>query len=63
MVEIVLPTDVYVTDPLPGAWLTLTTCHPRFSAAQRLIIQAEMVEGPNLAYVQTVAEVWWRGVA
>jgi sortase A len=62
-VEIVLPTDVYVTDPLPGAWLTLTTCHPRFSAAQRLIIQAEMVEGPNLAYVQTLAQAGWRGVA
>ncbi|HUO47042.1 MAG TPA: sortase [Acidimicrobiia bacterium] len=54
LIEIVLPTDVYVTDPLPGAWLTLTTCHPRFSARERLIVQAEMVEGPNLPFVQTL---------
>ncbi len=26
------------------AWLTLTTCHPKGSAAQRLIIRAELVE-------------------
>ncbi|MGH8913075.1 MAG: sortase, partial [Acidimicrobiia bacterium] len=25
------PTDVWVTDPRPGAWLTLTTCTPRYS--------------------------------
>lgn len=30
-----------------GAWLTLTTCHPKFSARQRLIVFAEMVDGPN----------------
>jgi len=54
LIEIVLPTDVYVTGPLPGAWLTLTTCHPRFSARERLIIQAEMVEGPNHDFVQTL---------
>lgn len=52
--EIVLPTAVYVTEPIPGAWLTLTTCHPRFSARQRLIIQAEMVEGPNFAFVEAI---------
>lgn len=49
---IVEPTDVWVTDDRPGAWLTLTTCHPRFSARQRLIITAELVEGPNWEYVQ-----------
>lgn len=49
---IVSPTDVWVTDPKPGAWLTLTTCHPKFSAAQRLIVQAEMTAGPNLDYAQ-----------
>ncbi len=47
---IVAPTDVWVTDPKRGAWLTLTTCHPKFSARQRLIIVAELVDGPNLAY-------------
>lgn len=49
-VEIVAPTDVWVTDPKRGAWLTLTTCHPKFSARQRLIIVAELIEGPNFAY-------------
>lgn len=44
---IVEPTDVWVTDPRPGAWLTLTTCTPKYSAAQRLIIFAELVDGPN----------------
>ena len=48
----VAPTDVWVTDNKSGAWLTLTTCHPRFSARERLIITAELVEGPNLEYVQ-----------
>jgi sortase (surface protein transpeptidase) len=36
-----------VTDNREGAWLTLTTCNPRFSARERLIIFAEMVDGPN----------------
>lgn len=50
-VFIVQPTDLYVTEPLPGAWLTLTTCHPRFSARERLIVQAELVDGPNAAAI------------
>lgn len=53
---IVAPTDVWVTDPRPGAWLTLTTCHPRFSAAQRLVVVAELAEGPNAPYVQALLE-------
>jgi sortase A len=51
---VVAPTDVWVTDPIEGAWLTLTTCNPKFSAAERLIIQAELVGGPNLDYVQAM---------
>lgn len=46
-VLIVKPTDLWVTDPRPGAWLTLTTCNPRFSARERLVVFAELVEGPN----------------
>ena len=49
---IVQPTDVWVTDHIDGAWLTLTTCNPRFSAAERLVIQAELVDGPNLEFVE-----------
>jgi sortase A len=52
---VVAPTDVWVTDPIEGAWLTLTTCNPKFSAAERLIIQAELVGGPNLEYVQAMS--------
>ena len=32
--------------PLTRAYLTLTTCHPRFSAAQRLIVHAELDGAP-----------------
>ncbi len=53
---VVAPTDVWVTDPIDGVWLTLTTCHPRFSAAERLIVQAELVAGPNLEYANLVGE-------
>lgn len=56
-IRIVEPTDVWVTDPIRGAWLTLTTCHPRFSAAERLIIQAELVEGPNLTYANILTQI------
>lgn len=45
--KIVKPTDVWVTEPRNGAWLTLTTCHPKFSSRQRLIVFAELVDGPN----------------
>lgn len=49
---VVSPTDVWVTDPRRGAWLTLTTCNPKHSARERLIIVAELTAGPNLGYVQ-----------
>lgn len=42
---------LWVVDPLPGAFLTLTTCHPEFSSRQRLIVVAELVSGPNARYV------------
>ncbi|MFZ0492571.1 MAG: sortase [Acidimicrobiia bacterium] len=50
---IVAPTDVWVTDEMLGAWLTLTTCNPKYSARERLIVQAALVEGPNYLYVET----------
>ena len=46
-VNVVKPTDVWVTHPRSGAWLTLTTCNPEFSARERLVVFAELVEGPN----------------
>lgn len=48
--HITLPGDIGVTFPVPGseaapseALLTLTTCHPQFSAAERMIIHAMKV--------------------
>lgn len=50
--EIVLPTDIQVIAPVPdqpgatpiASFLTMTACHPKFSAAQRYIVFAELVE-------------------
>jgi sortase (surface protein transpeptidase) len=53
--EIVRPADVAVISPTPGgpaggpaagAYLTLTTCHPKYSAAQRLVIHARLDGAP-----------------
>lgn len=53
--QIVRPGDVDVISPTPGgpaggeasgAYLTLTTCHPKYSAEQRLIIHARLDGGP-----------------
>ena len=52
---VVRPNALWVTDPIDGAWLTLTTCHPRFSASRRLIVFAELVEGPNAAVVEATS--------
>jgi sortase A len=37
------PHDVAVLDPTPDNRLTLTTCTPRFSAAQRLIVVSKLI--------------------
>jgi sortase A len=41
---ITVPTDWGVVGPMDGAMLTLTTCHPKGSARERLIIRAELVD-------------------
>lgn len=41
---IVSPKEVSVLDPTPDATLTLTTCHPKYSASQRLIVKARLDE-------------------
>ena len=48
---VVEPTDFWVTEDRGGAWLTLTTCNPKYSARERLIVTAELVDGPNVEYV------------
>ncbi len=44
---IVGPRELWVTEDREGAWLTLTTCHPKFSSRQRLVVFAQLVDGPN----------------
>jgi sortase A len=46
-IEIVTPRDLWVIEDRGGATLTLTTCHPKFSARQRLVVFAELIDGPN----------------
>jgi sortase A len=43
---IVSPSDTAVLNATPTPTLTLTTCNPRFSAAQRLVVQATLVSPP-----------------
>ncbi len=47
-VFVVKPGQVEVLDPTTGDQLTLTTCNPRFSAAQRLVVTADL-KGPAAA--------------
>ncbi len=50
--EIVQPTDVGVIAPTPdkpgsgpvGNYMTMTTCHPKYSASQRMVLHAKLVE-------------------
>ena len=42
---IIAPTEGWVLDPTNRPTLVLTTCNPRFSAAERLIVFAERVNG------------------
>jgi sortase (surface protein transpeptidase) len=55
--QIVTPADIQVIHPTPGgvadappsgSYLTLTTCHPRYSAQQRLIVHAQL-DGAGIA--------------
>jgi sortase A len=41
---VVAPTDMSVIDPTGERSLTLTTCHPKGSAAQRLVVRATWVK-------------------
>jgi sortase A len=45
--KVVLPTEIGVIAPSSDARLTLTTCHPRFSAAKRLIVVAQLEGTPT----------------
>lgn len=40
---VVSPSDGSILTNKPGAWITLTTCNPRFSASSRLAVTAKLV--------------------
>lgn len=44
---IVSPSAIEVVGPTPDAQLTLTTCNPRYSARQRLVIHSRLVVGSS----------------
>lgn len=46
---VVPPTDISVLDATPDRTITLTTCHPKGSAAQRLIVKATWVKNLGAA--------------
>jgi len=49
---VVAPTDVWVVDNTPDAQLTLTTCNPKYSARERLVIKARLVPDASDAPVE-----------
>lgn len=64
--DIVSPSQVSVLDPTPDNRLTLTTCNPKFSAAQRLIITARLsgpVAPPPATPAPTVPAVKMAGLS
>ena len=60
--EIVRPGDVEVIDPVPGdpggtpteALITMTSCHPKYSATQRFVVHGRLVESIPRAAVGAV---------
>lgn len=53
--KVVQPTAIEVIEPVPGRpdakpkerMITLTTCHPKYSAAERLVIHGELIESQH----------------
>jgi sortase A len=55
-IHVVKPSQVEVLDTTPTPTLTLTTCHPKYSAKERLIVVAKLAPGQK-ATVATPAPV------
>ena len=55
-VNVVSPNDVAILNPTPTPELTLTTCNPRYSASQRLVVQAALVSPPAAVPVKSHAK-------
>jgi sortase A len=45
--KVIVPTDESVVAPTSVSSLTLTTCNPRYSSAQRLVVRAVLVSQPG----------------
>jgi len=41
--QIVSPSDLWVTDPTPTPTVTLIACHPKHSAAQRIVVKGKLI--------------------
>jgi sortase A len=41
--QIVRPKDIWVTDPTPTPTVTLIACHPKHSAAQRIVVKGKLM--------------------
>ncbi len=41
--QIVKPTDVWVINPTPTATVTLIACHPKHSAAERIVVKGRLI--------------------
>lgn len=52
--EIVLPTAMWTVQHRDGGWLTLISCHPKGSNAQRIIIFARLIDGPNADAIEAM---------
>jgi sortase A len=46
-VEVVANTALWIVDQNPGRTMTIFTCHPIGSSAQRLIVQAQLMSTPR----------------
>ncbi len=55
--HIVSPSQVEVLDDFDDNRLTLTACHPKFSARQRIIVVAELVGEPALSVPRSAPEL------
>jgi sortase A len=54
--EVVLPTQVEVVEDQGDDRLTLTSCHPEYSARQRIVVSARLVDDPAPAPPPTPVE-------
>lgn len=47
---IVSPQDIWIVEPTDTPMLTMFACHPKGSARQRIVVRADLVDAPVLAF-------------